>query len=283
MRLNKSIFAALIFAASILSLSALEVNETELRSVGNNAIVFINYTGPHSKIDSISSIRKIGSDMGKAVSSVRSSSTRAGNPSRYSVIHAVDPSEKGKLDADIILLGKDAGVDHIDNLRRIIAAYIEESYGYSESDARTIAVFVTVYNAVYRGNLDKFLEKYKKVVTGNLSSSSCGLSVNYREWPGSSQIVIPLYDVNGGLSTIDTTVITSTEVVKRMQEDDDKNIEARKNMVDIKEREAEEAAKKAQDAQKTATEEKKKLKPKLRKNRKPMKSNRRHKKSRKRS
>ncbi len=259
MRLNKSIFAALIFAASILSLSALEVNETELRSVGNNAIVFINYTGPHSKIDSISSIRKIGSDMGKAVSSVRSSSTRAGNPSRYSVIHAVDPSEKEKLDADIILLGKDAGVDHIDNLRRIIAAYIEESYGYSESDARTIAVFVTVYNAVYRGNLDKFLEKYKKVVTGNLSSSSCGLSVNYREWPGSSQIVIPLYDVNGGLSTIDTTVITSTEVVKRMQEDDDKNIEARKNMVDIKEREAEEAAKKAQDAQKTATEEKKKL------------------------
>ena len=94
MRLNKSIIAALIFAASILSLSALEVNEAELRSVENNAIVFINYTGPHSKIDSISSIRKIGSDMGKTVSAVRASSTRAGNPSRYSVIHAVDPSTR---------------------------------------------------------------------------------------------------------------------------------------------------------------------------------------------
>ena len=110
---------------------------------------------------------------------------------------------------------------------------------------------VKQYNKIYK--------KYKKVVMDNLSSENCGLSVNYKDWPGKSQIVIPLYDLNGGLSTVDTSVISDTQVVKHMQEDDDKNVESRKEMVDIKEREAENATQKAQEAQKTAVQEQKKL------------------------
>lgn len=259
MKTNKLSRIFLLLAAAVfpLSVSALEVNEEELRSAGNETIVFINYTGPHSVVDSLASIKKIGSDLGESVAGNRDSSARTGN-SKYSVIHAVDPTEQGKLDADIILIGQDATVDHIDNLRHIIASYLSSAYGYTEQDAETIAVFITVYNAVYRGNLQQFQNRYKKIVTDNLSEM-CGLSVNYRDWPGSSQIVIPLYDVNGGLSTIDTTVITDTEVVSRMQEDDDKNIEERKNMVDIKEREAEEATEKAQEAQRQATQERQQL------------------------
>ncbi len=258
MKFSKSAGIFLLMLASSLPLSAIEVAEEELKTTGADTIVFINYTGPHSRIDSLANIKKIGSDMGSRIAADRERSSRAGN-SRYSVIHAVDPSEKGRLDADIILIGKDATVDHINNLRHIIASYLSASYGYSEADAHTIAVFVTVYNAVYRGNLTQFQNKYKKAVTENLGSSSCGLSVNYRDWAGSSQIVIPLLDPDGGLSTIDTTVITDREVVKKMQEDDDKKIDERKNMVDLKEREAEEATRKAQESQKQATEEKKKL------------------------
>ena len=44
-----------------------------------------------------------------------------------------------------------------------------------------------------------------------------------------------------------------------MKEDDDKNVDSRKDMVDLKEREAEKANDKAQKAQKTAADEKKKL------------------------
>lgn len=258
----KSRFILFIGGLFLLTLpvSALEVNENELKSTGNaDTIVFVNYTGPHAKIDSLESIKKLGSDLGAVVAENPSARTVAGETARYSVIHAVDPNEKDKLDADIILIGKNASVDHINNLRHIIASYLSAAYGYSQQDAQTVAVFVTVYNAVYRNDLTTFQNKYKKVVTDNLSADSCGLSVNYKDWPGSSQILIPLFDVNGGLSTVDTSVISDSQVVKNMQEDDGKNIESRKNMVDIKEREAEQAAEKAQEAQKTAVEEQKKL------------------------
>ena len=259
MKEHKISLLFLIALFSAIPLCAQKVDEEELKSAGNDTIVFINYTGPHSKIDSLASIKQLGSNLGTVVAKDTSKATSAGNPAKYSVIHAIDPEEKGKLDADIILVGADATVDHIDNLRRIIASYLVAAYGYSEKDAETVAVFVTVYNAVYRGNFDAYQKKYKKIVLDNLSPSNCGLSVNYTDWPGKSQIVIPLYDVNGGLSTVDTSVISDTQVVKSMQEDDGKNVESRKEMVDIKEREAENARQKAQEAQKNAVQEQKKL------------------------
>lgn len=246
-----------IFLAS--SVFALEVDEEEIKSTQNETIVFINYTGPHSKIDSLESIKKLGSDLGVVVAKDITSPVTTGNTAKYSVIHAVDSASKEKLDADILLIGSNATVDHINNLRHIIASYLVSAYNYSEKDAETVAVFVTVYNAVYRGKMDSFQKKYKDVVLNNLTADKCGLSVNYEEWAGKSQIVIPLFDVKGGLSTVDTSVISDTEVVKHMQEDDDKNVESRKEMVDIKEREAETATQKAQEAQKTAVQEQKKL------------------------
>lgn len=249
-----------IFILSLLFANtfALEVDEPEIRSVANEPIEFINYTGPHKVIDSIEAIKGIGSELGKNI--IPNTPSSFGSKEKYYVIHAVDPNESGKLDADIIFIGKSSSVDHIKNLRRIISAYLSTAYGYSESDADTLAVFITVYNAVYRGNYDIFKSKYKDVVTKNLSTTNCGLSVNYKDWPGQSEIIIPLFDVNdGGLSTVDTSVISDSNVVDSMQEESDKNVDDRKNMVDIKEREAEDASEKAQEAQKKATEEQNKL------------------------
>lgn len=253
----------LLLALSLLlsfALSALEVNQSELNTTGDQTIEFINYTGPHKVIDSISAIKGIGSGLGRQVAQDPSKSSSTNKNSKYWVIHAIDENESGKLDADILFIGASATVDHITNLRRIISAYLVSAYNYSEKDADTLSVFITVYNAVYRGKLDTFKAKYKNVVIQNLSAENCGLSVNYKDWPGKSEIVIPLYDVkNGGLSTVDTSVISDSSVVKSMKEDDDKNVESRKEMVDIKEREADEAGAKAQEAQKKAVTEQKKL------------------------
>ena len=253
-KLSIFVLLSLIFSSAIF---ANQVNENELKNAGNETIEFINYTGPHKVIETIEAIKGIGSDLGSKIT--KESFSDVGNKNKYYVIHAVDPAEKGKLDADILYLGKNAGVDHIKNLRRIISAYLSSAYGYSEKDADTLAVFITVYNAVYRGNLDIYKSKYKDVVTKNLSAENCGLSVTYKDWPGKSEIVIPLNDVNGGLSTVDTSVISDSKVVDSMQEDDDKNVQSRKDMVDIKEREAENATEKAQESQKKAVEEQKKL------------------------
>ena len=253
-----------VFLVSLListNIFSLEVDKTELQSTKSTTIEFISYTGPHKIIDSVEAIKGIGKSLGKEIAPSRDTSKTANLGNKYTVIHAIDENQTGKFDADIIFINKDANVDHITNLRRIISAYLVSAYDYSEADADTLAVFITVYNAVYRSDLDSFKNKYKDVVVKNLSSNNCGLSVNYKDWPGASEIVIPLYDVkNGGLSTIETSVISDKKVVESMKEDDDKNIESRKEMVDIKEREAEESQEKANAAQKKAVEEQKKLK-----------------------
>jgi hypothetical protein len=258
-KLTSKFFIFLLAIFSSTSGWALEVDRTELESAGPiESVIFQNYTGPHTKIDTISQIKDIGTSLGAVFSDSPEKSGIAGQRSRYYVIHSVS-SEKGKLDADIFFIGSNATVDHIDNLRHIIAAYLSAAYNYSERDAETIAVFVTVYNAVYRGNIDIFKQKYSQDVVGYLTAVDCGLALSYKDWPGKTQIIIPLYDVNGGLSTIDTSIISDKQVVQSMRNDEDKNIENRKNMVDIKEREAQTATDKAQESQKQAVEEQKKL------------------------
>lgn len=239
---------------------AVEVNEKELETVSVDAVVFENYTGPHSVINTADEISNIGTELGKKLKPNIENQTTVGSEIKYQVIHAIDPTETGKLDADIFIIGNNSTVDHIKNIRRIISSYLVTTYDYSVSDANTLATFITVYNAVYRGNLSKFQEKYKKVVTNNLSSEKAGIALSYKDWPGKTQIVIPLNDIKGGLSTVDTSVISDKQVVQSMQGEDDKGVESRKEMVDIKEREADIASEKAQEAQKKATEETNKLK-----------------------
>ena len=67
----KKIFSLFIISLIFMSgLTALEVNEPELRVTGSETIEFINYVGPHKVIDSLEAIKRIGSDMGKIFSKV---------------------------------------------------------------------------------------------------------------------------------------------------------------------------------------------------------------------
>ncbi len=238
------------------SLFALDVDTKEIQNVGTtDVITFQNYTGPHLHIDSAAAITSIGTALGRAFASRRSVAGTAGDPNRYYVIHAIDPSTSEKLDADILMLGAGVGVDHIDNVRRIISGYLRQSYGYSASDAATLATFITVYNAVYRGKLSVFTDRYKDVVTKNLTADKVGIAINYKDWPGNTQLVIPLSNVQfSSLSTIDTSIISDKTVVDSLRTEDDKGIDVRKDMVDIKEREADIAADAADRAQKEADE-----------------------------
>ena len=252
-------FVTLALCLAIAPVFSLEVDEPEIRSVAGDTVEFINYNGPHSVINTLEQIKSIGTGLGVVIAPNRDVSATAGGRNRYYVIHAVDPTTEEKLDADILIIGEDATVDHIRNLRHIIASYLVAAYDYSEADAQTLAVFVTVYNAVYRGNMEVFNQRYKSVVTDNLTPDKAGLSVNYADWPGKSQIVIPLSSTEGGLGTVDTTVISDKEVIDSMREDDDMGIDDRKDLVDIKEREADLAEEKAAEAQQEATQETEKL------------------------
>ncbi len=250
----KYICKALLLILCSMPLFSLEVDRLELESAGDEtSVIFVNYEGPHDVINTIEEIESIGSGLALPISEARDASQNVGDANRYYVIHAVDPENPNGLDADILILGENANVDHIDNVRRIISSYLQSAYDYSADDAQTIAVFTTVYNAVYRGQMDVFTEKYKPIVIENLTASKVGISLNYDEWAGNTQIVIPLASLEGGLGTVDTGIISDPEVVESMQEDPGKGIEDRKDLVEIKEEEAEIAEEKAQEAQKEAT------------------------------
>jgi hypothetical protein len=174
---------------------------------------------------------------------IKSGAARAGATNRYFVIHSVSGPDGDKLDADIFGLGADAAVDHVRNLRFIIQGYLQEAYSYSERDAALLAEYITIYNAVYRANWDYFTGRYKTPVIGSLNRQNAGLSVRYSEWPGRTLMVIPLGI--GGISSIDTTTITDSRVVEEMRKEDDRSVEQRRDMVDLKERESDAAAQQA--------------------------------------
>ena len=237
--------------------STIEVNETELQASASDAIEFENYGGPYAVIESADAILGIGRRLGEEVAADLETPATIQPGAKYTLVHAIDMQTGTALDADILILNENAGVDHIKNLRRIITGYLEAAYGYSRPDAETVATFVTIYNAVYRGNMDNFKAKYKDIVLQYLSSEKVGLSTKWQDWPGKSQIVIPLNNVNGGLSSIDTTTISDENVVDALQDEPDKGIPEREALASLKERESADAAEKAQTAQKEAAQERK--------------------------
>jgi hypothetical protein len=234
-----------------LSLGA-QVNQDELE--GSQAPVsFINYEGPHARIETRTQIRDIGYNLGQAV---RGGNSSPGARGRYFVIHVTGPGEESRLDADIFGLGYDAGVDHIRNLRLIIQGYLEGAYGYQERDAALLAEYVTIYNAVYRGNWEYIGSRYKGPVIRELDQDRAGLSIRFDEWPGRTLMLIPLgTGIFNSLSAVDTTVVADRQVVEELRREDDRGIDQRRDMVDLKEREADEAEQRAQEQRREADQE----------------------------
>ncbi len=250
----KKVFCAISFSLAVGLAGAIEVNRNELESAGGS-VSFENYSGPHAVIESARAIMEIGGALGRQVAQNVDVAATFGEGAKYTLIHAVSDEEAGKLDADILVLNKNAGVDHITNLRRIVTGFLVSAYGYSAEDAQTISTFITVYNAVYRGNIQQFRDKYKSNVISLLDEKKVGLSTDWSQWAGNTQIVIPLGDLSSE-SVVDTSVISDENVVNALRENEDKGIEEREKLAKIKDREGENAQQKANNAQREAAEKK---------------------------
>jgi len=246
----KFLIAAIIFSLTA-SLGYSQVNKDELQDLP--PVVFINYEGPHAVLDTREQIRQIGVGLGSQISG----RTEVGTINRYFVIHCVSGPEGNKIDSDIMGLGVDTGVDHIRNLRVIIQGYLQTAYNYSDKDAALLAEYITIYNAVYRGNWDYFTNRYKTQVISNLTKDKAGLSLRYDEWPGRTLLVIPLGI--GGLSSIDTSTITDKKVIEEMRKEDDQGLPQRRDMVNLIEREADKAEQQAKTQREEIKQEEKQI------------------------
>ncbi|MDR0409800.1 MAG: hypothetical protein LBH18_05325 [Spirochaetaceae bacterium] len=240
-------FFGLLFAILLISIDdfvyAQETVDTGELQNNLAPVEFIDNTAAPARIDTRQQIIDIGGALG---ASVRGGVAIAGGTERYFVIHRLHPPEFDKLDGDIFGIGPQAEVDMIRNLRLIIQGYLQNAYGYSESDATLLANYITVYNAVYRRNRAYFSGRYKTPLMADVDEGKEGLSTRWDEWAGNTLMLIPLMTAaDGSLSAIDTSSITSGEVVEELRKDADRNIEQRQQMVDLKEREADEAAQRA--------------------------------------
>lgn len=237
--MRQGMIALLLLIAALAP--ALDVAEEELRELGTRDVEFINYTGPYDTINTIEEIVGIGRSLGAGVD-VGPAYSDFELIARYRVIHAVDPMVRERFDADIIVPLASARVDHINNLRRIISGFLQEAYAYSAADADLLARWVTIYNAVVRGNMEFFGERYKPVVTDHLSQEDAGLSRRYDEWPGRSRIVIPLSTTAapGVIGAVDPGEIADDRVIEELRTLDDRGVEERREMIDLTERVIEE-------------------------------------------
>ncbi len=217
----------------IFPLLAQNVDEEELRRRDLNNIVFRNYVGPVTVVNTAQEIRSIGFSLAAGVQN-RERFTYAG---KYSVIRVYSPEDR-KLSADIIVIEPSARVDHINGLNLIVGGYLERTFNYSREDARVLANFVTRYNALFRGNVDFFAQNYVAGVAANLTRENAGLSTNYADWPGKSRIVIPLRNTlsAGPRGLIDSDEVSRPEVTQTMPPTPE-NLQERRDIVNIRERE----------------------------------------------
>jgi myosin heavy subunit len=104
----------------------------------------------------------------------------------------VPTKEKGKFAADILYLDDETKFGHIHSIQRIVSGYIQKAFDYSESESDLLATYVLYYNAMHRGKLSYFNSKYTSDIQKRISSKSVGIAVDYKDWPGRTEIVIPV-------------------------------------------------------------------------------------------
>ncbi|TVQ27155.1 MAG: hypothetical protein EA383_03255 [Spirochaetaceae bacterium] len=210
----------LLLAALAIPLAALDVAEDELRRVEGADIQFVNFEGPVESPQSLAEITGIGEYLAEHGSYF----------GRYRLIRAADPSVPAGLDADILYILPEARVNHINNLRAILAGYVVTRYGYTSATASLIARLTTIYNAVNRQDLDFFEDRYKPVVLQNLSAEGVGISLLYSEWAGNTELVLPL---RSDRDIVDPFALADERVIEDLRARQDMGIEDRRQLVDL--------------------------------------------------
>ncbi len=243
---------ACIFAGT---LGALSVAEQEIRR--GAPVEFINYRGRYTKIVTPEELRGVG----RQLSSLATLSNRKYTAKRqYSVIRAIDLSVTNGFDADIFMLEPTSDIVDINGVRDVLGGYLSGQYGYSDRDGRVLATFVTYYNAIYRGQIEYFRTKYKPVVTSRLVQQFVGIDRNYRNWPGRTQMLVPLItSTNGGKPRIDIDGFTGREVITKLTNRPDKGIPERRDLLEIKKDDLDKKQQDLDKDKKKLEDEKKKL------------------------
>ena len=247
-------FLIILFSSSVFL--GLKVDTSEIGV--KKKVRFVNYKGKYYRPYTMKHTRGIGINLGQRI---KKNNRWYRYKLKYSIIHAVDPSQKVKLNADIFSINKEAQALHINGIRAIISGYLEKKYAYSGQDSDLLALYISYYNAVYRRNIRYFSQKFKRIVIRNISRYNAGISLYYYNWPGKSRLIIPLTSdaKKGNLSSLDSSILTDKKVLTKLKTRKDMGLKDRKKMVNLKKRETKLLVKRLDKEKKKIEETRKKI------------------------
>jgi chemotaxis protein histidine kinase CheA len=150
-----------------------------------------------------------------------------------------------------VSIGADQSFDHINSINRILASYIENSFQYKEADSDTLATYVLYYNAAHRKDTALFAKRYNENVNQAIDGEKVGIDTSYKNWPGKTEIVIP---ISGNILKDGGTDVTTDE----LEEEVDRLVKTEKDQ-DSKKRMQEEASKMDKLQQEKLAQEKKEV------------------------
>lgn len=212
---------------AFLYVTAIEVAVDEFQNVPTDGISFENFQGVVTGSNTVAEIRGIG----RTLAQIRTTEgQRYALGTKYSITVVSNDENDGLFAAAIIQIDEDALVEHIRNVRLIVAGFLEEEYGYTAEQADTLAYFLSFYNALHRGDLEFFKARYKPEILNLVDADNVGISTIYTEWAGRTRFIIPLIDV----ADIILSEMGSEVIDLAVNTDGEDSMSARENLQEIK-------------------------------------------------
>ncbi|WP_424632499.1 P83/100 family protein [Borreliella lusitaniae] len=226
------IFSFFLIFLNGFPLNAREVDKEKLKDFVNMDLEFVNYKGPYDSTNTYEQIVGIGEFLARPLINSNSNSSYYG---KYFINRFIDDRDK-KSSVDVFSIGSRSQLDSILNLRRILTGYLMKSFDYDRSSAELIAKVITIYNAVYRGDLDYYKGFYIEAALKSLTQENAGLSRVYSQWAGKTQIFIPLKKniLSGNVeSDVDIDSLVTDKVVASLLSENEAGVNFARDITDI--------------------------------------------------
>ncbi|TGL21366.1 hypothetical protein EHQ47_11370 [Leptospira bourretii] len=225
MRISRSIIICLTFVSlSLTAQTKAPLGESEIK--GSKKIEFINRSLRKASDEIIQENTEIGRKLAETL--VKENTATVDGVK----IQRVLPGADGKLGADILTLSESQSFDHVNSIARIIASYVEKSFQYKVGNAETLAQYILYYNATHRKDSKFFTKKYTEGVIAATSPDKLGIDTVYKNWPGKTQIIIP---IEGNILKDSGKDLTTDELekdVNKMVKDKEKDPATKQKMED---------------------------------------------------
>lgn len=154
--------------------------------IKGNRIQFINRTNQRALEITVQRQINIGKKLAEDVLK-----QQEGQENEIIIKRFFDP-ELEKYGADVFILTEKTNFGHINGVQRVLLGYLQTAFQYNNKQAETLAELLVYYNANLRLNPKNIEESYSKKVLDNIDIKKAGIDRVYRNWPGKTQLLIPL-------------------------------------------------------------------------------------------